>query len=193
MQEDDEDADVEGDGAEDGHAVRTGMDVEAGEEAVDEGIPVQEIDAYWLQRKVAKAFGNLDPNQAQKLGEDTFAALQVRVGAGGGLCLCVHARAVVDVDTCIECPARFDSPPPSFCPSSKSMQKDNYPPHPPPQTPQLPDAREVENRLVMLLDFDKFDLIKELLANRQRIVWCMRLTRAEDEAERQRIENEMAG
>lgn len=38
----------------------------------------QEIDAYWLQRRISKAFGDIDPNAAQKLGEDTFAALQVR-------------------------------------------------------------------------------------------------------------------
>lgn len=68
------------------------------------------------------------------------------------------------------------------------------PPHPssprlptPPITPvalcvlrsQLPDARDVENRLVMLLDFDRFELIKELLRNATRIVWCMRLARAQ--------------
>lgn len=109
------------------------MDVDAGEEARDDGIPVQEIDAYWLQRRVSKAFGDIDPNAAQKLAEDTFDALQ------------------------------------------------------------LPDAREVENRLVMLLDFDRFELIKELLKNRLRIVWCMRLARTEDEEQRQRVEAEMEG
>ncbi|EFN58670.1 hypothetical protein CHLNCDRAFT_140958 [Chlorella variabilis] len=91
----------------------------------------QEIDAYWLQRRISKAFGDIDPNAAQKLGEDTFAALQ------------------------------------------------------------MPDAREVENRLVMLLDFDRFELIKELLKNRLRIVWCMRLARTENDEERQRVETEM--
>jgi pre-mRNA-splicing helicase BRR2 len=114
--------------------VRTGgMDVDAGEEAHDGGIPVQEIDAYWLQRRISKAFGDIDPNAAQKMAEDAFTALE------------------------------------------------------------LPDAREVENRLVMLLDFDRFELIKELLKNRLRIVWCMRLARAEDEEQRQRVEAEMEG
>ena len=44
---------------------------------------------------------------------------------------------------------------------------------------QIPDAREVENRLVSLLDFERFELIKELLRNRLRVVWCMRLARAQ--------------
>lgn len=128
--EEDEGADGEGDAAAGG--VRTGgVDVDAGEEARDDGIPVQEIDAYWLQRRVSKAFGDIDPNAAQKLAEDTYAALE------------------------------------------------------------LPEDREVENRLVMLLDFDRFELIKELLKNRLRIVWCMRLARTETDEERQRVETEM--
>lgn len=49
----------------------------------------------------------------------------------------------------------------------------------PPSPLQLPDARDVENQLVHLLDFDKFELIKELLRNATRIVWCMRLARAQ--------------
>jgi len=43
---------------------------------------LQEIDAYWLQRRISKAFGDIDPNAAQKLAEDTFEALQV----GGQRC-----------------------------------------------------------------------------------------------------------
>jgi pre-mRNA-splicing helicase BRR2 len=79
--EEDEGADGEGDAAAGG--VRTGgVDVDAGEEARDDGIPVQEIDAYWLQRRVSKAFGDIDPNAAQKLAEDTYAALEVRGWVG---------------------------------------------------------------------------------------------------------------
>lgn len=40
----------------------------------------------------------------------------------------------------------------------------------------------------MKLDFDKFELIKQLLRNRLKIVWCTRLERAENEEERSRIE-----
>ncbi|KAL4451451.1 hypothetical protein ABPG75_007113 [Micractinium tetrahymenae] len=127
--EDDEEPEGEEEG---GTGVRTGgMDVDAGEEAADDGIPVQEIDAYWLQRRISKAFGDIDPNAAQKLAEDVFDALQ------------------------------------------------------------LQDPREVENRLVVLLDFERFELIKELLKNRLRIVWCMRLGRAEDDEARKRVETEM--
>ena len=47
--------------------------------------------------------------------------------------------------------------------------------------------REVENLLVTLLEYDKFDMIKELLRNRLKIVWCIRLERA-DHDERKRLE-----
>lgn len=50
------------------------------------------------------------------------------------------------------------------------------------------EDRDVENALVVKLDFDKFDMIKQLLRNRLKIVWCMRLERAESDDERARIE-----
>lgn len=115
--------------------VRAGRDTDAGEEARDDGVPVQDIDAYWLQRRIAKAGGEtLDPAAAQALAEDVLTAL-----------------------------------------GSAS------------------DGRDAENRLVPLLGFDRFDLIKELLANRLRVVWCTRLARAQDDEERGRIEAEMEG
>ncbi|KAM0927600.1 hypothetical protein ACQ4PT_002783 [Festuca glaucescens] len=53
------------------------------------------------------------------------------------------------------------------------------------------DDRDVENRLVMLLNYEKFDLIKLLLHNRLQIVWCTSLARAEDEEQRKKIAEEM--
>lgn len=53
------------------------MDVDEGEEHVDTGLNVQEIDAYWLQRRISKAFGEIDANASQKLAEEVFVALQV--------------------------------------------------------------------------------------------------------------------
>jgi len=53
---------------------------------------------------------------------------------------------------------------------------------------QKGDDRDVENQLVQLLDFDKFELIKELLKNRLKILWCTRLQRAQGDEERTRIE-----
>ena len=50
------------------------------------------------------------------------------------------------------------------------------------------DDREVENSLVVKLDFDKFEVIKQLLRNRLKIVWCMRLERSENDDDRARIE-----
>lgn len=45
----------------------------------------------------------------------------------------------------------------------------------------------MENLLVSLLEYDKFDMIKELLRNRLKIVWCIRLERAEND-DRARLE-----
>jgi len=56
------------------------------------------------------------------------------------------------------------------------------------------DPRECENRLVLLLEYDKFDLIKLLLRNRWKIVYAIRLAlAAADDAERAQIEEEMRG
>ncbi|KAG2647950.1 hypothetical protein PVAP13_1NG004400 [Panicum virgatum] len=97
-------------------------------------VNVQDIDAYWLQRKISQAYGDgdIDAQQSQKLAEDIL-----KIIAEG-------------------------------------------------------DDRDVENRLVMLLDYEKFDLIKLLLCNRLKIVWCTRLARAEDQEQRKKIEEEMA-
>ena len=97
-------------------------------------VNVQDIDAYWLQRKISQAYGDgdIDAQQSQKLAEDIL-----KIIAEG-------------------------------------------------------DDRDVENRLVMLLDYEKFDLIKLLLRNRLKIVWCTRLARAEDQEQRKKIEEEMA-
>ncbi|KAM0827451.1 hypothetical protein ACQ4PT_068176 [Festuca glaucescens] len=53
------------------------------------------------------------------------------------------------------------------------------------------DDRDVENRLVTLLDCEKFDLIKLLLRNRLKIVWCTSLAGAEDQEQRKKIAEEM--
>ncbi|WVZ78242.1 hypothetical protein U9M48_025985 [Paspalum notatum var. saurae] len=97
-------------------------------------VNVQDIDAYWLQRKISQAYGDgdIDAQQSQKLAEDIL-----KIIAEG-------------------------------------------------------DDRDVENRLVMLLDYEKFDLIKLLLRNRLKIIWCTRLARAEDQEQRKQIEEEMA-
>ncbi|BBM97599.1 pre-mRNA-splicing helicase BRR2 [Marchantia polymorpha subsp. ruderalis] len=108
-----------------------GIDDEEMEEA-DEGLNVQDIDAYWLQRKISQAYGDIDPQQSQKLAEEVLKYL-----AEG-------------------------------------------------------DDRDVENRLVMLLDYDKFDLIKLLLRNRLKVVWCTRLARAEDDEAKKKIEEDMS-
>lgn len=51
----------------------------------------------------------------------------------------------------------------------------------------------VENQLVMKLGFEKekFDFVKVLMKNKDKIVYCTRLRRAEDEAQRQAIRDEM--
>uniref|UniRef100_A0A8R7V0V4 RNA helicase n=2 Tax=Triticum urartu TaxID=4572 RepID=A0A8R7V0V4_TRIUA len=94
-------------------------------------LDVQDIDAYWLQRKISQAYENIDPQHSQKLAEEIL-----KVIAEG-------------------------------------------------------DDRDVENRLVMLLDHENFDLIKLLLHNRLKIVWCTFLARAEDQEQRKKIAEEM--
>ena len=58
------------------------------------------------------------------------------------------------------------------------------------QSPQ-PDS-QAETHLVDLLDFDKFALIKMLVQNRLKIVWCMRLNRAQNDEEHTRIQVQSA-
>ncbi|PSR99459.1 DExH-box ATP-dependent RNA helicase [Actinidia chinensis var. chinensis] len=95
---------------------------------------VQDIDAYWLQRKISQAYEQqIDPQQSQKLAEEVLKIL-----AEG-------------------------------------------------------DDREVETKLLVHLQFDKFSLIKYLLRNRLKIVWCTRLARAEDQEKRKKIEEEILG
>lgn len=93
---------------------------------------VQDIDAYWLQRKISQAYEQqMEPQQCQKLAEEALKIL-----AEG-------------------------------------------------------DDRDVETNLLVRLQFEKFSLIKFLLRNRLKIVWCTRLARAEDQDERKKIEEEM--
>lgn len=93
---------------------------------------VQDIDAYWLQRKISQAYEQqIDPQQCQKLAEEVLKIL-----AEG-------------------------------------------------------DDREVETKLLVHLQFEKFSLVKYLLRNRLKVVWCTRLARSEDQEERKKIEEEM--
>ena len=54
------------------------------------------------------------------------------------------------------------------------------------------DARDCENRLVLLLDYDKFDLVKLLTKNWKTVLYCTRLGQAQSPADRAAIEKEMA-
>jgi len=53
------------------------------------------------------------------------------------------------------------------------------------------DELECESRLVVLLDVDKFDFIKQLLRNRGKVLYCTRLKQAQTEAEKKAVEAEM--
>ncbi|KAH7862903.1 hypothetical protein Vadar_010909 [Vaccinium darrowii] len=123
-EEEDDGDDMEGIGA-------GGMQIGGGIDD-DDTLNVQDIDAYWLQRKISQAYEqHTDPQQSQKLAEEVLKIL-----AEG-------------------------------------------------------DDREVETKLLLHLHFDKFRLIKFLLRNRLKIVWCTRLARAEDQDKRKKIEEEM--
>ena len=49
------------------------------------------------------------------------------------------------------------------------------------------EERDCENRLVILLDYDKFELIRRLLKHRWRIAVCTRLAQAQSEAAKQAL------
>lgn len=59
--------------------VRTGADAPVGEQSRDEGLKPADIDAYWLQRNITKAYGSLDENDAVRKTEEVFNALQVNL------------------------------------------------------------------------------------------------------------------
>ncbi len=50
----------------------------------------------------------------------------------------------------------------------------------------------MENRIVQLLGFEHFDLAKQLIRNRLKIVWVMQLRQAQDDEERAAVEAKMA-
>ena len=53
------------------------------------------------------------------------------------------------------------------------------------------DVRECENKLLVLLGFELFDLIKVLLSNQTKIWACIRLKRAQDDKERASIQEKL--
>lgn len=56
---------------------------------------------------------------------------------------------------------------------------------------QNSEPRFVENELVFLLDYERFDLIKLLFKNRKTVLFCTRLAKAQNEEEKKQIEEEM--
>lgn len=108
MQDEDEE------GAEDGDErmteVRAGGDADAGEAERAEGmLQPQDIDAFWLQRRIAGAFPTLDAAGAQKLAEQVFFALQVTAQSSmpagimlscAGIVYCVLLQHPFVVGTC---------------------------------------------------------------------------------------------
>jgi len=56
---------------------------------------------------------------------------------------------------------------------------------------QVSDERACENKLVVLLDFDKFDFIKLLLKNRAKVYFCSKLKQAQSDEERAAVESLM--
>ena len=54
------------------------------------------------------------------------------------------------------------------------------------------DARGCENKLVLLLDYDKFDLVKLLTKNWKTVLYCTRLGQAQSADDRAAIHREMA-
>ncbi|WIA19957.1 hypothetical protein OEZ85_005838 [Tetradesmus obliquus] len=129
--EDEEESDEEAAAKERGLQGNADMDVDAEAAGDDGGLKVQEIDAYWLQRRISTSLGGMEAAAAQRLAQEVFEALQGE------------------------------------------------------------DASAVETRVVQLLGLDHFDLAKELLRNRLKIVWVSKLRQAQDEAETAAVEDQM--
>ncbi|TDH71432.1 uncharacterized protein CCR75_005989 [Bremia lactucae] len=53
------------------------------------------------------------------------------------------------------------------------------------------DLSSCENRLVLLLDYDKFEFIKLILENRAKVLYCTKLKQAQNDDERRKIEDEI--
>ena len=72
--------------------VTTGMKDDGGEEELEEGLHPQDIDAYWLQRRISKACDEkgtpIDADKSQQLATDVFRILQVYCSIGDPLSLC---------------------------------------------------------------------------------------------------------
>ena len=127
-----DDGDVEMHDASTEQIVSKMSEADGAEHELKEELEARSIDAFWLQREIAKYYK--DAVTAQKVAQDVFNKL----------------------------------------------------------TAAQVDDRAYENSLVDLLGFDKFELIKLLLRNRLKIVFCTRLARAgADEQQRAEIENEM--
>ena len=58
-------------------------------------------------------------------------------------------------------------------------------PNPSPHVEQA-EERDCENKLVVLLDYDKFDLIKLLLKHRWKVAACTQLAQVQSDAHRTR-------
>eukprot|EP00124_Ichthyophonus_hoferi_P001685 Ihof_evm4s95 gene=Ihof_evmTU4s95 len=55
------------------------------------------------------------------------------------------------------------------------------------------DERDIENKLVLLLGYDKFEFVKLIRKNRLEVLYCTRRAKAQDDVEKAAIEEEMKG
>lgn len=147
----------EGGGNEDGENLQEANDIGSDEERIVQGtapdrskgdgkgkkggvriLSVYEIDAHYLQRRLALTLDDAD--ECARLADQVLGVLDIR--------------------------------PPSSGEKGSSGTS----------------LRECENQLLVLLGFERFDLIKTLLANRARIWGCVSLKRATDEETRDAVE-----
>ena len=121
-----EEADTEGQSL---HA--SNLEGASGSRPKSAGLSPREIDAFWLQRKLSKAFE--DPVTARKKAEEVLEELK-----------------------------------------------------------KAKDVRDVEKRLVRLLDYDQFDLIKIIRENYKMVLFCTLLASAQTQNEKKSIREKMA-
>lgn len=64
----------------------------------DGGLKVQEIDAYWLQRRISQNLGEMEAAAAQRLAQEVFQALQVSSKQISlGTCICLAPCEVIEM------------------------------------------------------------------------------------------------
>jgi hypothetical protein len=183
--------DVDFDEEEEGE--ETAMDSEVRANMGDAGAAVdsdflepRQIDAYWLQRRLGTY--SADAIETQRLADEVLGALKV-------CCISCLMPPLPQVSTCCSHSlVTFDNVTYFCLPAYPQLSIQSFF-----RIPYMPfltakdakDDRDCENKLVGVLGFDKFDLIRQLRKHRNMVLYCTLLAKAQTPAETEAIETKM--